>query len=440
MLLRSLALSTALAATAVSADLLKIPISKIPDGEHATNLLKSHTPPTMVLTSSSSSIVATDRKLIRGAVSQDREEGVVLHDLKNAQYYGVLKIGSPPQEFQMVFDTGSSDMWVPSSSCTTASMNCANKTTFDSDSSTSYSEVAEGAKNDFNIVYGSGPVRGKYGVDDVTLADDYTVSEQTFAQVDSTDGLGEVYQNAKFDGILGLGFPVISRDPGVNTLIPNLKEEGVLDDAVFAFYLGDESEGELAIGGYDETRMQGDITWVDLIYPAYWLVEMGQIKFGDTVVSTGECGGIMDTGTSLIYGPQAQVLPIVKAVGAQFVPQMGLFMVGCDTPIPDLEFTVGGKAIKITGDKLLVKDDSGQYCFLGLAIMQFAGSSEIDTLGEELEEKVVGEMKNLAGAPVNPVPLQYQGNTWLMGDSYLRQFYSIYDYTNKKFGLADLKE
>lgn len=339
----------------------------------------------------------------------------------------------------MVFDTGSSDMWVPSSSCTTASTNCAAKTTFDSGSSTSYSEVAAGAKSDFNIVYGSGPVTGKYGVDSVTLADDYTVPEQTFAQVDATDGLGQVYQQAKFDGILGLGFPVISRNPGVNTLIPNLKEEGVLDDAVFAFYLGDESEGELAIGGYDEARMQGDITWVDLIYPAYWLVEMGQIKFGDTVVSTGKCGGIMDTGTSLIYGPQAQVMPIAKAVGAQFVPQVGLFMVGCDTPIPDLEFTVGGKAIKITGDKLLIHDDSGQYCFLGMAIMQFAGSSEIDTLGEELEEKVVDEMKNLAGAPVTPVPVQYQGNTWLMGDSFLRQFYSIYDYTNKKFGLADLK-
>mmetsp|Transcript_8309 Transcript_8309/g.18615 ORF Transcript_8309/g.18615 Transcript_8309/m.18615 type:complete len:439 (+) Transcript_8309:97-1413(+) len=438
MLFRSLALSAALAATVASAELLKIPISKIPDGEHATNLLKSHTPPTMMV--SSSSAVATSRKLIRGAPQKQKEEGVVLHDLKNAQYYGVLKIGSPAQEFQMVFDTGSSDLWVPSTTCTTKSSNCSAKKAFDSTASTSYAEVAEGAKNDFNIVYGSGPVTGKYGVDEITLADDYTVKKQTFAQVDATDGLGQVYLHAKFDGILGLGFDTISRNPGVNTLIPNLKEGKVLDQAVFAFYLGDESDGELAIGGYDENRMQGEITWVDLIYPAYWLVEMGQIKFGDTVISKGKSGGIMDTGTSLIYGPQAQVMPIAKSVGAQFVPQVGLFMVKCGTVLPDLEFTIGGKALKIPGDKLLIKDDSGKYCFMGMAVMQFAEDSEVDTLGEELEEKVVGEMKNLAGAPVTPVPPQYQGNTWLMGDSFLRQFYSIYDYTNKKFGMADLKE
>jgi hypothetical protein len=36
--------------------------------------------------------------------------------------------------------------------------------------------------------------------------------------------------------------------------------------------------------------------------------------------------------------------------------------------------------------------------------------------------------------------MEYSGNTWLMGDTYLRQFYSIYDYDNKKFGIADLKK
>ena len=41
-------------------------------------------------------------------------------------------------------------------------------------------------------MYGSGEVRGKYGVDRVTLADDYTAEEQTLALVDSTDGLGEI--------------------------------------------------------------------------------------------------------------------------------------------------------------------------------------------------------------------------------------------------------
>jgi cathepsin D len=438
MLFRSLTVSAALAATATAAELLKIPITKVPDAEHHAALLKSHKSGPILAAPRKSSATATDRKLIRGAVRG--EENVVLHDLKNAQYFGTLAIGSPPQEFQVVFDTGSSDMWVPSNNCPTASTNCVNKKSFDSSKSTSYAEVEQGAKSEFQIVYGSGAVQGKYGTDKVTLAEDYTSEAQTFAQVDSTDGLGAVYLNAKFDGILGLAFPLISRDPGVNTLIPALKEKGVLDKAMFAFYLGDNADGELAIGGYDETKMEGEITWVDLLKPAYWLVGMDQVKFDGKVISD-KTAGIMDTGTSLIYGPQMQVMSMAKSMGAQFVPQIGLFMLpSCQTTPSDLEFTVGGKVVTIPGQALVIKDDTEKFCFFGIAVMKFAAEeAEFDTLGEKLEEEVVDQMKDLAGTPVSPVPTAFAGNTWLVGDTFLRQIYTIYDFDNKKFGMADLK-
>ena len=149
----------------------------------------------------------------------------------------------------------------------------------------------------------------------------------------------------------------------------------------------------------------------------------------------------MDTGTSLIYGPQGQVMPMAMKLGAQFVPQVSLFMIDCGTTVPDLEFTVGGKAVNIPGDELVVQDDSGSYCFFTVAIMQFAGSSDVDTLDEELEESVVHEMRDLAGpmGSTSPIPAEYHGNTWLMGDTFLRKQYTIYDYDNKKFGMADLK-
>jgi len=443
MLFRNLAVSAALA-TAATAELLKIPMTKISDKEHHANLLASHSPPILTSTSliRSGGVAKTGRKLIRGTV--DHEENVVLHDLKNAQYYGTLNIGSPAQAFEVVFDTGSSDLWIPSSNCSTRSPNCGAKKAFDSTSSTSYSDVEKGAKSDFNIQYGSGPVQGKYGTDVVTLAEDYSVEGQTFAMVDSTEGLGAVYLNAKFDGILGLAFPLISRNPGVNTLIPNLKAKGVMEDAMFSFYLGDESDGELAIGGYDDSRMQGDITWVDLAYPAYWLVEMSQVKYGDNVITTGVTGGIMDTGTSLIYGPKDQVAPLAASLGAQFIPQYGLFMVGCDKKLNDLEFTVGGKAVTVPGDTLMIKDDSGTYCFLGIAIMMFATedaeAAGMEALDAELEEQIAREILDVAGNPVSPVPANLQGNTWLMGDSFLRQIYTLYDYDNQRFGMADLKQ
>lgn len=318
MLFRSLALSAALAATAVSAEFITIPISKIPDEEHHANLLSSHSHSVSLgsktkSASSSSAIAATSRKLLRTSTSwswpweksddntpqrkmgdNSSEENVVLHDLKNAQYYGKLSVGTPAQDFMVVFDTGSSDCWVPSSTCTTRSTNCAAKKTFDKTKSTSYSEVEAGAKSAFQIQYGSGPVSGTYGVDKVTLADDFTSEKQTFAMVDSTDGLGAVYLKAQFDGILGLAFPAISRDQGVNTLIPNLHANGAIEKSMFAFYLGDNADGELAVGGYDESKMKGEISWFNLARPAYWLVSVGKVTFGGEEISTDLAGGIMD--------------------------------------------------------------------------------------------------------------------------------------------------
>lgn len=195
---RSIAASVGLAATAAAAaELIRIPISKIPDDQHAANLLASHSSavPVLVTTTDSNTdtvvVAATSRTLFRSG-TQREEENVILHDLKNAQYYGTLKVGTPPQEFEVIFDTGSSDLWVPNLTCTSESMNCASKTTFDKTKSSSYSDVSSGAKTEFDITYGSGEVRGAYGVDRVTLADDYTAEEQTLALVDSTDGLGEI--------------------------------------------------------------------------------------------------------------------------------------------------------------------------------------------------------------------------------------------------------
>ncbi len=205
MFFRSTAAYVCLAATAITAELIRIPISKIPDDQHAANLLASHassapvlvTTTTIIATSAITVVAATSRKLVRGTTHRE-EENVILHDLKNAQYYGSLKVGTPQQEFQVIFDTGSSDMWVPSRTCTSESMNCASKTTFDKSKSSSYSEVTSGAKTVFDITYGSGEVRGTYGVDRVTLADDYTAEEQTLALVDSTDGLGEICEQYQF--------------------------------------------------------------------------------------------------------------------------------------------------------------------------------------------------------------------------------------------------
>ena len=246
----------------------------------------------------------------------------------------------------------------------------------------------------------------------------------------------------KFDGVLGLAFNIISKNPSAKTILPNLKEQNVLDKAMFAFFLGDNTDGiggEMAIGGYNEERIQNkeEIKWIDLISPAYWLVPMDKVRYGNDLISIGKIAGIMDTGTSLIYGPATVVSPLALSLGAQFIPSAGLFLIDCNATISDLEFTFGGdKAVTIPGSKLKMRDDSGKYCLFGIAIMQFAADEEdvtVRTGGGYWHH--VG-----SGTPTLPIPTEYHGKTWLMGDWFLRTFYSIYDYDNERFGIADLRD
>ena len=40
------------------------------------------------------------------------------------QYYGSVGIGTPPQTFKLLFDTGSSYVWVPNRNCDITSTGC----------------------------------------------------------------------------------------------------------------------------------------------------------------------------------------------------------------------------------------------------------------------------------------------------------------------------
>jgi len=427
-----LSISALVASTAVSADgVQKIKLKKIPEADRIVNLLSANPNPTL---GGVSAPISSSRRL----GEPKKGENIVLRDLKNAQYYGPVTLGTPPKEFLVVFDTGSADFWVPSSSCGQRSMNCKAKNAYDPTKSSTYSAVPSGQQTSFQIMYGSGAVSGTFSEDTVTLGEDYTVEGQTFAAADSTDGLGLTYGKSEFDGILGLAFPSISRDPGVNTVIPNLKEKGHLDKAMFAFYLGDESDGELTIGGYDETKFEGSITWVDLISPTYWLAPVDAIKFGDNVVADSKIAGIIDTGTSLIYGPHEQVEGMVAAIGGRFIPSIGLNLIDCNTEIPDMSLTIGGHEVKIEGSQLKIQDDSKQYCFFTVATMMFGSAHEEgESVEDELEEEVIDQMSRLVGEGL-PIPPGY--STWLLGDTYMRQVYNVFDFDNQSYGVAALKQ
>ena len=96
---------------------------------------------------------------------------VFLKDYSDNQYVGTIGIGTPPQIFTVVFDTGSSDIWVPGVACT----NCGYHSFFNPDNSSSYqvSELllSDGDVEPFTLNYGSGAVRGHKAKETITLGE-----------------------------------------------------------------------------------------------------------------------------------------------------------------------------------------------------------------------------------------------------------------------------
>lgn len=169
-----------------SKKILRIPMHKVSDHEYVNRFLTKERNALLSLQKMDSSI-ASPRHL-RGDVDlkEGKDESEVIKDYANAQYYGVVKIGSPPQEFQVIYDTGSSNLWVPEVGCVHCGYKWIHggKNKYDAKASKTF--VEDGSE--FSIQYGSGAVSGVFAVDTVTLADDIAVESQKFATIHDAAG------------------------------------------------------------------------------------------------------------------------------------------------------------------------------------------------------------------------------------------------------------
>jgi len=333
---------------------------------------------------------------VAATVEEGQSENIVIKDYSNAQYYGEVTIGTPPQKFTVIFDTGSSNLWVPKVAC----KNCGywfvhgGKSKYDEAKSSSYQRDG----GDFHIQYGSGDVRGFFSVDHVTLGDDIVIRDQKFAEVSDAGGLGVGYVMGQFDGILGLGFEGLALGNAA-TVFKNAIDQNAVAQSVFAFDLGDDRDGELTIGGYDDSKFTGDISWISLSEPKYWRISVEDIRAGS--FSSGATDGIVDSGTSLITGPKVEIAKIAASVGAA-ANLLGQYTIECQKvgDLPDLEFVIGGRTFPVPGKDLVI---------------EAAGTCLFALMGMDIPN----------------------GPQWILGDVFMRQYYTIFDYGNKRVGLAE---
>jgi cathepsin D len=321
-----------------------------------------------------------------------------LYNYDDLQYYGQIAIGTPEQKFLVLFDTGSSNLWVPSTSCT----NCGAHNAFNSTASSSY----EANGTAFHITYGSGSLKGYLSSDILTVG--ALQARVTFGE--ATDEPGATFKEAKFDGLFGLAYRSISED-NVDPPFFVFQQNGMLNMDLFTFYLQSDTQddGELMIGDIDTSHYTGMLWATPIIHETYYMIAMTGATLQGTTITT-VTKAIVDSGTSTLVGPTADVAKLAKMVAATPISD-GEYEVPCSTTLPNLVFTLGTgshtKTFIVTGEtwKIQICNSFGSCtCLMGVLGMD--------------------------------IPAADGGPFWILGDVFMRDWFTVFDVGNYSLAFA----
>ncbi|KAF8972676.1 aspartic peptidase A1 [Flammula alnicola] len=327
----------------------------------------------------------------------------------DSSYFGSIAIGTPPKAFNVILDTGSADLWIADSACITG---CESVPTFDSASSSTFHNQS----TSFSITYGSGRAAGSLGSDVVQMAG-FSVANQVFALCNLvSSGL----LNNPVSGLLGLAFQTIASSKAT-PLWETLVTSGAWDSPLMAFqltrFLNDSSVqsqefgGSFSMGFTNTSLYTGDIDYVNLpVQGSYWILPITSMTVQGNSVSlpSGQDSyAAIDTGTTLVGGPSTYISQIFAQIPGSS-PGTGNFQnyytYPCDTTV-NVTLSFGGT----------------RTWTISPADFQLSRLTRSTCLGAFFE------LSTGSSAP-----------SWIIGDTFLKNVYSVFRYQPLSVGFAQL--
>lgn len=336
---------------------------------------------------------------------------------QDTSYFAQVSVGTPPQNFDLVLDTGSSDLWFATVGC----VGCSQGTPL---LQPTQSTSIQASSQRISLSYGSGNATGTLMQDTVSMGP-FTVNPQTFVAV---DGVSNGLIDGQLSGIMGLAFQGIA-NTGALPFWQALINQNQLTNPEFSFFITrflddptaqtEEPGGVLTLGGTNSTFFQGNIDFQPFTLTGstggFWLQNVASVSVDSKTVPIGNSNSAaIDTGTTLIGAPTAAVNGIWGAVKGA-VPlsgQMaGFFSFPCNAQLA-ISISFGGPSWPIS-----IED-------LNLGTV---GAGNSQCLGAIFDIELGTGPGQAAGTP-----------TWIVGDTFLKNVYSVFRAQPPAVGFAQL--
>lgn len=383
----------------------------------------------------------------RRASSPNTYIETLVNNVTGGGYYASVDVGTPPQPQVLVIDTGSSDVWVVASDadlCTSSLLQrkygdtCSD--TYNANKSSTYKFV----NSDFDISYldGTGS-SGDY------ITDTFAIGGASIKALQ----MGYATQTVRGTGIMGISYSASeSTLDNYPNLIDQFEQQGLISTKAYSLYLNDfrSESGSILFGGIDTDKFIGNLSSMPIVQTqtsngtsgysvlAVALNSMTANPGSGANKSPVSLGGqplpaILDSGTTLSYLPSTVAASLFSAIGAYTDDLVtGYTFIDCDGP-SDLTVTLSlgqGATIVLPASQIVLDVFAGMQsqipsnvpfsnaCLFGFQDIGSASSSSLSAMA------------------ATQIAASSDSSFALLGDTFLRSTYAVYDLTNNEIGLA----